>query len=124
MSTAEERVALRKQRVLTGGKYEERQTWERFLRHKCCAAWVAMEIAEGGAGSDDTKERRIAVLEENAERDNQRIALLEEHKKLLEKEVALQQEEIAVHEREEALRQQARLSAHTSGLLGHTRGTT
>ena len=33
MSTAEERVALRKQRVLTGGKYEERQTWERFLRH-------------------------------------------------------------------------------------------
>ena len=53
MSTAEERVLLRKQRVLTGGKYEERQTWERFLRHKCFGAWVAMEIAEGGA----TRER-------------------------------------------------------------------
>ena len=61
MSTAEKRVALRKQRVLTGGKYEERQTWERFLRHKCCVKWVAMEIAEGGVASDDASEpvRRI-----------------------------------------------------------------
>ena len=65
MSTAEERVALRKQRVLTGGKYEERQTWERFLRHKCFGAWVAMEIAEGGAASDDVKERLIVTLRES-----------------------------------------------------------
>ena len=55
-----------------------------------------MEIAEGGAGSDDAKERLIAELEERHERDNKRIALLEERLALKERHIAVQQEEIAV----------------------------
>ena len=59
MATAKERIALREQKTLTEGGYLAKGKWEQFHRHECAIRWKAMEMAEGGAASDDRKERLI-----------------------------------------------------------------
>ena len=100
---------MRELRAVEEGLYEERQTWGRWHRHKCSVQWKAMEICEGGAGSDDAKERRIAELEKEVAELKESKELLEDMIKAREDMIKAQEAQVAEHERPMSKRRRRKL---------------